>query len=224
MPIHKDRSPSVSNSGRRRWLQTALTALGAALVPIPASALPHQRASDPFQKEAETAEPRGRFFSPEQYVQVEELAETILPADSRSGGAKAAGVVDYIAQTVGKGVDEERKTLWKEGLRLVDILSEHRYGKRFVLLTPHQRLALLTILSDNEGMSELPEVRFFLDLKELTVRGYYTSAIGIHDELGYKGNQMLREFVGCEEPAAGCSSGCNAVGLSGAPHERRHDR
>jgi len=40
-------------------------------------------------------------------------------------------------------------------------------------------------------------VQFFRELKHLTVRGYYTSKIGIHDELEYKGNRILQEFVGC---------------------------
>ena len=35
-------------------------------------------------------------------------------------------------------------------------------------------------------------------VKQATVRGYYTSEIGIHQELRYKGNRFLREFVGCE--------------------------
>ena len=30
-----------------------------------------------------------------------------------------------------------------------------------------------------------------------TIQGFYTSEIGIHKELRYKGNQMLTEFVGC---------------------------
>ena len=34
--------------------------------------------------------------------------------------------------------------------------------------------------------------------KQATIHGYYTSKIGIHDELRYKGNQFLREFVGCQ--------------------------
>jgi hypothetical protein len=34
----------------------------------------------------------------------------------------------------------------------------------------------------------------------LTVRGYYTSKIGIHDDLEYKGNRILMEFVGCDDP------------------------
>jgi hypothetical protein len=50
-------------------------------------------------------------------------------------------------------------------------------------------------------MNDLPEIQFFHELKRWTVRGYYTSKIGIHDELEYKGNRVLTEFVGCDEPA-----------------------
>jgi hypothetical protein len=56
------------------------------------------------------------------------------------------------------------------------------------------------VLSDNYKMTDIPEVLFFHDLKELTVRGYYTSKIGIHDELEYKGNRILQEYVGCDDP------------------------
>ncbi|HET7745709.1 MAG TPA: gluconate 2-dehydrogenase subunit 3 family protein [Vicinamibacteria bacterium] len=38
---------------------------------------------------------------------------------------------------------------------------------------------------------------FFAATKRATVHGYYTSEIGIHQELRYKGNQLLAEFVGC---------------------------
>ncbi len=64
-----------------------------------------------------------------------------------------------------------------------------------------ERIAVLTVLSDNDQMTDLPEVRFFSELKHLTVRGYYTSKIGIHDEMEYKGNRLLLEFVGCNDPA-----------------------
>ena len=39
--------------------------------------------------------------------------------------------------------------------------------------------------------------KFFITAKEATIHGYYTSEIGIHKELRYKGNQLLAEFVGC---------------------------
>ena len=34
--------------------------------------------------------------------------------------------------------------------------------------------------------------------KQATIHGYYTSEIGIHQELKYKGNKVLLEFVGCQ--------------------------
>jgi hypothetical protein len=43
----------------------------------------------------------------------------------------------------------------------------------------------------------MPLEAFFAVTKRATVHGYYTSEIGIHKELKYKGNQVLAEFVGC---------------------------
>jgi glucoside 3-dehydrogenase (cytochrome c) hitch-hiker subunit len=43
-----------------------------------------------------------------------------------------------------------------------------------------------------------PREAFFADTKQATIHGYYTSEIGIHEELRYKGNTLLAEFVGCE--------------------------
>ena len=42
------------------------------------------------------------------------------------------------------------------------------------------------------------EGRFFQELKKRTVRAYYTSDIGIHKEMEYKGNTYLDAFVGYE--------------------------
>ncbi len=132
---------------------------------------------------------------------MEELSETIIPADSHSGGAKAARVADYIDQVLRDSPDDNLKSDWHEGLRLIDLMSQHYSGKSFVDSSSEERIAILTVLSDNDHMTDLPEVRFFLDLKHLTVRGYYTSKIGIHDELEYKGNRMLAQYVGCDDPA-----------------------
>ena len=128
------------------------------------------------------------------------MSETIVPADNHSGGAKAAKVADYIEQVLRETTDDNQKLLWREGLHLVDLMSLHYHGKSFVDSSSEERIAVLTVLSDNDLMTDLPEVRFFRDLKGLTVRGYYTSKIGIHDELEYKGNRMLTEFVGCDDP------------------------
>jgi hypothetical protein len=43
-------------------------------------------------------------------------------------------------------------------------------------------------------------VRFFRVLKNLTADGYYTSRVGLLDELGYKGNGALPAFPSCAVP------------------------
>jgi len=74
---------------RRQWLKTSASALGASLVPVPATAgqqTPQEKPARP----APEARPAA-FFTPAQHALVEELSETIIPADSHSGGAKACG-------------------------------------------------------------------------------------------------------------------------------------
>ena len=182
---------------RRQWLKTSATVLGASLLSLPAvaEAAPAAAQAKPGETKSDA-----RFFTAAQHTLVEELSETIIPADSHSGGAKAAKVADHIEHVLRETTDDNQKQVWREGLRLIDLMSLHYTGKSFVDSSPEERIAVLTILSDHDQMTDLPEVRFFRDLKELTVRGYYTSKIGIHDELEYRGNRMLTEFVGCDDP------------------------
>ena len=58
--------------------------------------------------------------------------------------------------------------------------------------------AILQSISRNERAPQTPLETFFVMAKQAAIRGYYTSEIGIHQELRYKGNQFLREFVGCQ--------------------------
>ena len=145
-----------------------------------------------------------QFLNPAQNEQVVALTETIIPADSHSGGAKAAKVADYIDKTLRETTDDNKKALWRECLPLIDSMSQHYTGKSFVAASPEERISVLTVLSDNDHITDVPEVRFFHELKRMTVEGYYTTKIGIHDELEYKGNRILQEFVGCDDqgPAA----------------------
>jgi gluconate 2-dehydrogenase gamma chain len=183
---------------RRQWLKTSATVLGASLLPLPAAPAPPETL--PPQAKPSEATSTARFFTPAQHTLVEELSETIIPADAHSGGARAAKVADFIEQRLRQSVDDNQKSTWREGLRLIDLMSQHYNGKSFVDSTANERIAVLTILSDNDHMTDVPEVRFFRELKRLTTEGYYTSKIGIHDELEYKGNRILMEYVGCDDP------------------------
>ena len=189
---------------RREWLKTSAAAFGATLLPLPTVSGEQPQGAPPAKPAAGPAQGKsaGRFFTPAQHALVEELSETILPADSHSGGAKAAKVADYIDQFLRETYEDNQRELWREGLRLVDLMSLHYHGKSFVDSGPEERMALLQVLSDNDRMTDLPEVGFFIELKRLTVRGYYTSKIGIHDELDYKGNRILEDYVGCDDQGA----------------------
>jgi hypothetical protein len=195
------KDPVNLKQDRRQWLKTSASVLGASLLPW-AGVSPELAQAEMATPQGKSSEEKssGRFFTPPQYTLVEELSETIIPADDRSGGAKAAKVVDYIEQELRASVDDNQKSDWQEGLRLIDSMSQHYSGKPFVESSSEERIAVLTVLSDNDHMTELPEVRFFRNLKHLTIRGYYTSKVGIHDELQYQGNRMLAQYVGCGDP------------------------
>ena len=195
-------NPIDLRQDRRQWLKTSATMLAAAALPLPAVAAETAQAKTdatsvhPAAQEHPSA---AHFFTPAEHALVEELSETIIPADSHSGGAKAAKVADTIDKFLREDYDDSKRTLWREGLRLIELMSQHYNGKTFVNASPEERIALLTVLSENSKLTELTEVKFFNDLKEMTVQCYYTSKIGIHDELEYKGNRILQEYVGCDD-------------------------
>ena len=137
-----------------------------------------------------------RFFTPAELEISRELTETILPADKHSGGAKAARVAEYIDGALHDSVDDKDRSLWREGLRLVDEMSRRHCGKLFVKASSAERVKVLEAASTRPKDST--EARFFQELKRLTVFGYYTSRTGIFDEMKYKGNRIHKEFSGCE--------------------------
>src|SRR5258708_31425335 len=157
---------------RRQWLKTSATVLGASLLPL--SGMPSElvRAeTTPAEPQAKAGEAKSatRFFTSAQHTLVEELSETIIPADCHSGGAKAAKVADYIEQVLRESPDDNQKSTSREGLRLIDLMSQHYNGKSFADSSSEERIPVVTVLSDNDSITDLPDVRFFPDAKHLTV-------------------------------------------------------
>jgi glucoside 3-dehydrogenase (cytochrome c) hitch-hiker subunit len=137
-----------------------------------------------------------RFFTPAEFRLVDELTEILIPADAHSGGARAAGAAAFIDKRLAELVDDEPRALWRAGLARVDALAREMHGQAFLHLTPDDRVAVVTKMAGDEEKPTNDEERFFGELKTRTVHAYYTSKIGIHDELEYKGNTLLNEFVG----------------------------
>ncbi|HKB14038.1 MAG TPA: gluconate 2-dehydrogenase subunit 3 family protein [Vicinamibacterales bacterium] len=174
--------------------RTALKAFGAA------AALPwlSERGLLAFARIQEArAAPQPRILTAPQFRTVEALVEMIIPADDRSPGAKDARVADYIDLLVSE-LEPDDALRWVGGLAALEAESSARFGAAFVDLAAAQADAILRDISRNERAPQTPLETFFVMAKQATVRGYYTSEIGIHQELRYQGNKFLRDFVGCE--------------------------
>jgi hypothetical protein len=137
-----------------------------------------------------------RYFSPDQLQTLDAITETIIPTDSHSPGAKAAHVSEYIDAIV-SDAPVHNKLLWTDGLAAVDRVAQQRFGHHYAECSNQQQAEVLTAFAGNEELGESLEGDFFQELKRATIDGYYTSRIGMFDDLQYIGNEPLREFPGC---------------------------
>jgi len=181
---------ATADVGRREMMK--LTA-GAIIAP----ALPQTGAKN-RRSPAKAQTPMHRFFTHDEFAMVDELSELIIPADEHSSGARAAKVAEYVDRRLAESFGDEPKLRWREGLKLVDQISVEISERSFMQATQEQRVAVLTRMARKESSPESPEEKFFVELKSRVARAYYTSKIGIHDELEYKGNTYLREFAGVD--------------------------
>ena len=189
---HDDSNDSTLS--RRDALKIAVGVGAATMIPlVPADV------AEAAQRAVAAGKAGLKFFTPAQHRTVDVLSEIIIPADDRSPGAKAAKVADYIDFVLAEA-PAEAKTAWTEGLAALDQASTAQFSKPFAEAAPEQQVALLTEAAKNEFNPTTPLEKFFREAKGRTIHGYYTTEIGIHQELKYKGNQFLPEFVGCDHP------------------------
>ena len=136
------------------------------------------------------------FFTPHEYETVQTLSELIIPADDRSGGAKDAGVPEFMDFTM---VDQPaRQVSMRGGLAWLDLECQRRFDKTFVAASSAQRAEVLDDLSTygelKPGLTH--GQTFFRSFRDLTASGFWTSKMGITD-LGYVGNMALGDWSGC---------------------------
>jgi len=143
------------------------------------------------------AAPNPKALSASQFATLEALVEAIIPTDDRSPGAKQARVADYIDLLLTES-PPELTLQWLGGLSALDTAAMARFSAPFVKLNASQVDAILHDISQNERKPKTTLETFFVMTKQATIHGYYTSKIGIEQELRYKGNTFLREFVGCQ--------------------------
>jgi glucoside 3-dehydrogenase (cytochrome c) hitch-hiker subunit len=175
---------------RRDAIRLAAAATLAASVDVP----------DTLAAQAKAAAKPGTttFFTRAELALVDELSEMIIPTDDHSPGARAAKVAGYIDARLAEAFEETDRTNWRQGLKLIEDLSKQAGGRSFLESSPEQRLALLQRIAGPETKPEKAEELFFVELKSRVVDAYYTSEIGINQELEYRGNTFQAEFSGID--------------------------
>lgn len=129
-----------------------------------------------------------RFFTPDEQRLSDELMECILPADGHSPGAHAAQVSLFADFMLASGGEGERRA-WRSGLALM---------QKQIAGASLDAVLAGTAAQEEHPASELDH--FFVRLKHMTINGYYTSSIGIHQDLQYQGNTFRTSFSGCTHP------------------------
>src|SRR5882672_3927730 len=128
------------------------------------------------------------------------LTELIIPATD-TPGAKAALVnrfVDHVLSTA----DAKERSEFVRGLTWLDDRCRARAGKDVAGASAAELTAVLTPLAA-EGVpaaEDAPGIAFFRAIKSITITGYYTTEIGLRQELGDDGRMMLGTFEGCTHP------------------------
>ncbi|HRP07896.1 MAG TPA: gluconate 2-dehydrogenase subunit 3 family protein, partial [Gemmatimonadales bacterium] len=135
------------------------------------------------------------FFDTHQMHTVAAAADRIIPATD-TPGAMATECHRFIERIVADHYDAARQRRFIEGLVDLDRRSSAAHRQLFVELDTAEQDAVLTAMED-AAYAAKPDGAdsFWRDLKYLTIYGYYTSEIGIEEEL--QTNRFPGRFDGC---------------------------
>jgi Gluconate 2-dehydrogenase subunit 3 len=141
-----------------------------------------------------------KVFTAHQNDTVIALSELIIP-QTDTPGAKAAHVNEFIDSVLARAKPEDREK-FLAGLTWIDERATSEHKQKFVACTPAQQTALLTAISTPAAISgpDAEGAAFFTAIKSMTISGYYTSEVGVRQELGDDGTLFFAEFKGCTHP------------------------
>lgn len=189
-------------SSDRRSLLKIIGAIGATCAyPFASDELLAQN-TPPHQHIPDSSRTITRFLNDRDFETISHIAELIIPT-TETPGAIGAGVPDYIDFVLARNTDQQ--LVVADGLRWLDSEADKMApGSKFMSLAEDQQLSILQplceaadLLTPKESLRSPRNVQFFALIKGLTADGYYTSRIGLIEELGYKGNKVRAEFPAC---------------------------
>jgi hypothetical protein len=165
-----DREPMTTMAMTRREALKAMTVLvGGALI-VPGVLAGHGRGA------------RGSDDDRDDQALLEDIADTLLPTTAASPGAKAAGVGATMALLLADCMAADVQQRVADGLRAFRaICREH--GGAFASLPPPEREQLLREV--DAVAQQAGESHWFATVRELALRVYFTSEIGMTRAMRY---------------------------------------
>lgn len=139
-------------------------------------------------------------LTPRQNEAVLALTELIIPATD-TPGAKAA-LVNRFVDRVLSTADAKDRSEFIRGLTWLDDRCRARVSNDVAGATAEELTSVLTPLAvEGSGAADdAPGIAFFRAIKSMTITGYYTTEIGLRQELGDDGRMVLAAFEGCTHP------------------------
>ncbi len=144
----------------------------------------------------------GRLFTTHQAELAGVVAELIIPTTD-TPGAREAGVAEFMDFMVERTFDPEERARFLAGLDEMDGRSLRLTGLPFLEANEPQQTAVLSgIAAEAESLRQAGEddpPHFFHVVRELTLFGYYTSEVGMTEELGWR--MIPGSYDGCVDLA-----------------------
>jgi hypothetical protein len=180
------------------WLITrAAATTGAAtfLVPWLAASEPHQHTNAPADPHDWNAY-QPKFFSKEEFGWLDVFTAILIPTDETPGAREAhvTSFIDFVLNAAAEFAPEVQAH-WRDAMQW---LKSSGFGN----LWAEQQVALVTAAGAPEVDRTLTHPGFasYQLIKEMTVRAFYTSRVGLVDVLEYQGIAYLKEFPACTHP------------------------
>ena len=124
-----------------------------------------------------------KFFSTAEFQKLETFTTILIPTDDTPGAkeAQVAPFIDFVVNASAEYAPEEQER-WR---RAMDWLRNRDVTEKLI---------------DDMSAPEHEGFATYQLIKEMTVRAFYTSQVGLRDVLEYKGIAYLHEFPGCSHP------------------------
>lgn len=146
------------------------------------------------------------LFSVDDIKFLDEIGETILPATASSPGAREVSIGKFMQTMVTDCFDSDNQKIFLEGIIKLDDFSRTTYNKKFMSLSGAEKQDLLVALDEEAqkyGNSKPKNAtpHYFSLMKELTMKGYFTSEPGATKALRYV--PIPGRYDGCVDYAKG---------------------